>query len=331
MNQKRWIAVAITLVVLVGTIAFALLVPTQTISLSTFFSDSNQLNEVVLEKKGSKKIVRLSLVGTMVDLSLDNQSEIATYNHGQFMEKLNKINQDASVAAVLLTVDSPGGGVYETKEVSNAIHSLIENKGIPVYVSVQSNATGGAYYVACNSSRLFASSGSSVGGINAIAQEVDYANLLQEAGLNADLITTDSETHNSIASGDQVLQDSIDEAYSQFVSEVAVGREMSESDAEALSDGRLYNSEDAQRVGLIDTIGSQEEAMTALKNDNGLKNATIIEYQTSQKQVEDSILGSFFSQSSNEKSSDTDTLIALINALGTPNFPKLMYLYNGGE
>lgn len=331
MDRKRWIAVIITVVVCVGTFIVALVVPNQTLSLSTFIGDSNKLNEVVIDKKGSKKIVQLSIDGSMVDLSLDNQSKVATYNHANFMAMLNKISDDSSIAGVLLTINSPGGGVYETKEVSSAIQSIVENRQIPVYISVESEGAGGAYFVACNATKLFASSGSSVGGITAVAQEADYADLLQEAGLNADSITLDSETYNTIAGGDQVVQDSVESAYTDFIAKVASGREMSESDAEVLGDGRLYNSEDAKRVGLIDIIGSKEEALTALRNDNDLKNATLIEYQTSEELIEDSVIGNLVTNSDKEKASDTETLIALINALGTPNFPKLMYLYNGGE
>lgn len=331
MDRKRWIAVIITLVVCVGTVIIALVVPTQSLSLSTFFGNSNTLNEVVIEKKGSKKIVQLNIEGTMVDLSLDNQSKIATYNHANVISALNKISDDSSVVGVLLTINSPGGGVYETKEVSSLIQSIVENRHIPVYISVASESAGGAYYVACNATKLFAESGSSVGGISAIAQEANYANLLQEAGLSTDSITVDTETHNSIASGEQVLQDSIDSAYSDFIAKVATGREMSESDAEVLGDGRLYNSEDAKRVGLIDVIGTSEEALTSLRNDKELKNASLVEYQTSEELIENSVIGNLTTSSDSDKTSDTETLIALINALGTPNFPKLMYLYNGGE
>ncbi len=204
------------------------------------------------------------------------------YNHTLVIESLKQIAGDDTIKGVLLNVNSPGGGVYESAEIHKYLQQIKE-AGKTIYSSMGSMAASGGYYVSAPADQIFASNETMTGSIGVIMQSINYSQLAEDFGV-------EFETY---ASGDmkemlgghrdpteeetQYVQSMVDDMYQNFVDVVAEGREMSDEEVKELADGRIYMGEDAVENGLVDQLGYFEDAMEALKNELG-GNPQIIEY-----------------------------------------------------
>src|SRR5215510_10059222 len=175
----------------------------------------------------------------------------------QILEQLKRFEDNKSVPAILLKVDSPGGGVAVSQEIYSAVKRLREKKHKIVVAYMAAVGASGAYYVLCPSDKIVANPGTIVGSIGVIAEWVNYGDLMAWAKLKDVTFKTgefkDSGTPTRpLTDREKVyFQGLIDDMYVQFVEAVAAGRKMDVEDVRALADGRVFTGREAKEKKLI--------------------------------------------------------------------------------
>jgi protease-4 len=198
---------------------------------------------------------------------------------------LKQYGGDSRVKAVMLRVDSPGGGVSASQEIYREVKRLKEEKKKKVVVSMASVAASGGYYIACPADKIFANPGTITGSIGVIAEWLNYKDLAEWAKVkpvvfkSGEFKDTGSPTRDLTEREKQYFQGMINELYAQFVDAVYKGRqgrggdgnELNEDRVRSLADGRIYTGESAKKYGLIDDIGNYEDAVKETAKLVGIK------------------------------------------------------------
>jgi protease-4 len=178
--------------------------------------------------------------------------------------ELKRFGDDSSIKAIILHVNSPGGGVAASEEIYREVKRLREEKKKHVVVSIETVGASGAYYVASASNKIYADQGSIVGSIGVIAQWMNYGDLLKWAKLKDIVLKTGEfkDTGNparDLTPAEQAyMQSLIDNMFGQFVKAVADGRGMKFDDVKAIANGKVWTGQQALDMKLIDSVGDFE-------------------------------------------------------------------------
>src|SRR5438132_12539784 len=229
---------------------------------------------------GAFVLLAVALVAMMLTFSGDEGTEFAFSDRIQVVEmdgeiiesrptldQLKRYEDSNSVKAILLNIDSPGGGVAASQEIYAEIKRLREKKDKIVVAYLSSTGASGAYYVACAANKIVANPGTIVGSIGVIAEWVNYADLLQWAKLQeivfktGEFKDTGSPTRALTDTERKYFQGLIDDMYVQFVEAVASGRKLDLQEVRSLADGRVFTGRDAKQRKLIDEIGNFQDAV----------------------------------------------------------------------
>ena len=185
----------------------------------------------------------------------------------QIIEQLKRYEDNESVQAILLNVDSPGGGVAVSQEIYSAIKRLREKKNKIVVAYMSSVGASGAYYLSCPADKIVANPGTIVGSIGVIAEWVNYGELFAWAKLKdvtfktGEFKDTGTPTRELTEKEKVYFQGLIDDMYVQFVEAVAAGRKMDIEEVRELADGRVFTGRDARDKKLIDEVGDFQDAV----------------------------------------------------------------------
>ncbi len=219
---------------------------------------------------GSGEVAVVYAEGEIVDGEGD-PSEIGGV---RFARELRKLREDASVKAIVLRVNSPGGSASAAETIQREIRLARRVK--PVIVSMGSYAASGGYWIAAYGDRIFAEPDTITGSIGVFGIQFNLQKLLNDHGVTfdgvktgkfADAITiTRPKTEEELA----VFQRMVDWIYSQFVAKVAEGRKLSLSRVEEIAQGRVWSGTDAKRIGLVDEIGGLDAAIRYAGKQAGL-------------------------------------------------------------
>jgi protease-4 len=199
------------------------------------------------------------------------------FNSKTINEHLKTYGNDSRVKAILLRINSPGGGVAASQEIYDQIKWVRQEKKKPVVVSMGSVAASGGYYIAAGADKIFANPGTITGSIGVIAEWVNYGELLKWARLKPEVIKSGefkdvgSPTRELTPKEREYLQGIINQLYNQFVDVVVEGRGMAREQVFRLADGRIYTGQDAKRENLIDEVGGYEAALKATAEMVGIK------------------------------------------------------------
>lgn len=331
MNGKRWAALGIAAVlffVSIGVNLATTLFATDTESvLEGFFeSDSGFYEEVIEGQDPTNVIAVLDVDGTIQDTGEASLLSSETYNHRDFMDKLQMAEENDNIKGIILRVNSPGGGVVESAEIYDKILDIKKVKK-PVYVSMGSMAASGGYYISAPADRIFASPETMTGSLGVIMQGYNYEKLAEKYGVEFETIKSGtykdimSPTREMTDDERKILQNMIDNSYDQFVKIIADGRGMSEKEVRKIADGRIYDGRQAKEVNLIDDFGHLDDVIAAMKEDIDQKDAQVIRY------TGEAGFGSLFSMGAQKMlGNDVETAV-LTKILSSSNSPRLMYLY----
>ncbi|WP_413487788.1 signal peptide peptidase SppA [Carnobacterium divergens] len=344
MNKKRWIAVVSATILFVASIVATGVMEiskknassTNSINeLSSMFGGTDPLSENVIESgKANQRIVLLTIEGTILSNGASGLFNTASYDHQLFMNELQSIEADDSIKGIILSVNSPGGGTYESAQIKDKLVEIKEKTKKPLYVSMKNTAASGGYYVSANAEKIFATDETLTGSIGVIMSGSNYSGLFEKLGISDTTIKSGEfkdigSASRPMTEGDRaILQQMIDDSYSRFVNVVATGRHMDESRVRELADGRIYDGAQAKAAGLVDEIGYQEDVIKAMRKDYNLKDAELFEYQAASPSLS-SLFTSKASQLIAPKSSVVSELDGMMSKFGTINSPKMMYLYGG--
>jgi protease IV len=212
--------------------------------------------------------------------------------------QLKKFADDSSIKAIILHVNSPGGGVAASEEIYREVKRIREEKKKRVVVSIESVGASGAYYVASASNKIYADQGSIVGSIGVIAEWMNYGDLLKWAKLKNVVFKTGEfkDTGNparDLTPAEQAyMQSLIDNMFGQFVKAVADGRSMKFDDVKTIANGKVWTGEQALSMKLIDNVGDFEAAVKDTAKSVGISGEpTLVRPEKDRRTVLDLLLG----------------------------------------
>lgn len=176
--------------------------------------------------------------------------------------------QSAGVRALVLRIDSPGGGVAASQEIYDYVVRM-RDEGMPVVVSMGGIAASGGYYIACPADSIIANAGTLTGSIGVVMSFANLEELFGKIGLGFDVVKSgeykDTGSWSRAMTDEEraLLQQTIDDIHMQFVEVVALERDMDVRDVERLADGRVMSGRQALDAGLVDGLGTLEDALAA--------------------------------------------------------------------
>jgi len=183
---------------------------------------------------------------------------------GDAVDTLERFRRQDSTVAVVLRIDSPGGGVAPSQEIYDAVWRVRERK--PVVASLGGVAASGGYYVASAANLILADPGTITGSIGALMEVPYYAPLAEKVGVSEEVVKSGRfkdaghPLRRMTADERALLQGMVDDVLAQFVAAVARGRGMEPARVRELADGRIYSGAQAQAAGLVDELGGLEAA-----------------------------------------------------------------------
>lgn len=319
-NAKKWIALAITALVLVVSV-FAKdkeREVEQNIKDKYVknFSDFSNYTEEVIQGTNPKEKIKV----------VDVDGVISSNDANDFVvEELKKAKEDPQIKGVILNVNSPGGSVYASERIANEIKALKEAEK-PVYTVMREMAASGGYYISAPTDRIYASNETWTGSIGVIIQSYSLQGLFEKYGIKEQNITTGkmkdagSQGRDMSKEEKEYFQGLVDSAFDRFVKIVSEGRGISEREVRKLADGRVYDGSQALSNGLVDKIGDLDSAIGDMASENNLEDPMVIRNEN--------IMGSFssiFSKVTDLKKSESD--LAILDKLMKNEGPRPMYLY----
>ncbi len=197
-------------------------------------------------------------------------------NSEETVRQLKKYRDDKLIKGILFRIDSPGGGVVASQEIFEEVKKVRES-GKPIVVSMGSLAASGGYYVSCPANKIVANLGTLTGSIGVISQFLRYDSLLGKIGVQVNTIKSGKlkdagSPFRAMTEIDRAyFQQLMDEVHQQFISAVEKERKLSRDSVLKLADGRVFTGEQALANGLIDTIGTFEDAKKITARLAGIK------------------------------------------------------------
>lgn len=183
----------------------------------------------------------------------------------ELIEQIREFADDGRIKAVVLRIDSPGGGVAASQEIYQAVRELKKKK--KVVASMGSVAASGGYMIAVAADRIVANPGSITGSISAVMHYADVEELMKKVGVRSSVVKSGkfkdigSPTREMTAEERSLLQAIVDDIYDQFVRTIAENRKLPLKKILALSDGRIFSGKQAKDLGLVDQLGGLQDAV----------------------------------------------------------------------
>lgn len=214
------------------------------------------------------------------------------------VEQLKKFGDDDSIKAIIIHVNSPGGGVAASEEIYRAVKRVRDEKKKRIVASIETVGASGAYYVSSATNKIYADNGSVVGSIGVIAEWVNYGDLMRWAKLKPEVLKvgeykdTGDPTRDMTPAERQYMQSLIDNMYGQFVKAVADGRHAKVDDIKAIADGRVWTGEEALNMHLIDQVADFQAAVDDTAKSVGIKGEpTLVHPEKNRQSLLDLLFG----------------------------------------
>jgi protease IV len=214
------------------------------------------------------------------------------------VDQLKKFGDDSSIKAIILHVNSPGGGVAASEEIYRQVKRIRGEKKKKIVVSIETVGASGAYYVASASDKIYADEGSIVGSIGVIAQWVNYGDLMKWAKLKDIVLKTGEfkDTGNparDLTPAEQAyMQSLIDNMFGQFIKAVSDGRGLKYDDVKSIANGKVWTGQQALPMKLIDGIGDFQAVVSDTAKSVGIKGEpTLVRPEKERRSLLDLLLG----------------------------------------
>lgn len=206
-------------------------------------------------------------------------------------DEIKKYTKDDSIKAIVLRIDSPGGAVAPSQEIYEEVKKAVAQKR--VIVSMGSVAASGGYYIAAPATKIIANPGTLTGSIGVIMEIPNIEGLMNKIGIKTEVIK--SGRHKDIASAfrtmgkeeREILQGVMDNVHEQFMKAVAEGRKIKIEEVRKIADGRIFTGEQAKTHGLVDDLGTLEDAIKTAAELAGIKGEPVVVSNTDELSVID--------------------------------------------
>jgi protease-4 len=203
--------------------------------------------------------------------------------------QLRKFGDDDSIKAIILHINSPGGGAAASQEVYHEVLRVRQEKHKKVVASVESVGASGAYYIASACDSIYANDASVVGSIGVIMEWTNYGELYRWAKLKSvvihagELKDAGDPTHDVTPEEQVYFQSLVDNMYGQFIHDVATGRHTTDAKIKPLATGQVWTGQQSLPLGLIDKVGGFREALMDTAKSVGISGEPTIVRPASQK------------------------------------------------
>lgn len=193
-----------------------------------------------------------------------------------FVDQIDRMDRDATVHAVVVRLDSPGGGVAASQEMYEAVRKLHDD-GKPVVASLAGVAASGAFYVACAADSIVSNPGTLTGSIGVIMSFPNTEELFRKVGVRLEVIKTGkfkdvgSIWRPMTEDERKLLQDVLSNVYDQFIDAIADGRGLNREDILPYADGRVFTGDQALDYGFVDRLGDLDDAVQMAGKMAGIK------------------------------------------------------------
>ncbi len=216
------------------------------------------------------------------------------------VQEMEMYGDDPLVKAIVLRIDSPGGGVVPSQEIYRAVQRVRQEKQKTVVTSMGTLAASGGYYIAVASDHILANPGTLTGSIGVIMQLANLEDLMDKIGVKNFVIKSGrykdvgSPFRTMMDDDRELLQSVMDDAHRQFIDAVAEGRSLDVADVEALADGRVLTGQQAKDSLLVDELGDLHDAVTLAAAMSGMQGTPPVVETTPQFSFRDWLVGSIF-------------------------------------
>ena len=207
-----------------------------------------------LDLSGQDRVALIRIEGVI----LDAQATITELKH---------YSENPLVKAIVLRIDSPGGGVVPSQEIHDAVKRVKNKSNKAVIASMGTVAASGGYYIAAATDRIIANPGTLTGSIGVIMEMANFEGLMKKVGVEGVVIKSGrfkdvgSPVRKMSDEERKLLQSVMDDVHQQFIQAVADGRSLEVSDVEPLADGRIYTGRQAKEARLVDELGDLDDAI----------------------------------------------------------------------
>jgi protease-4 len=214
------------------------------------------------------------------------------------VKELRRFGNDSSIKAIILHINSPGGGAAASEEIYREVRRVRDQKKKRIVASIETVGASGAYYAASATNRIFADDASVVGSIGVIAEWYNYGDLLRWAKLKEVVIKAGefkdigNPAREMTPAEREFLQGMIDNMHSQFINAVADGRGMKPEELRPIADGRVWTGQQAVGLKLVDQIGDFRTCVEETAKAVGIKGEpTLVRAEKEKKTALDLIFG----------------------------------------
>jgi protease-4 len=252
-------------------------------------------------------LVLLFLINTVFpDLDLSSEERIAVVrvegvilDAQQTIGELKRYGENPLVKAIVIRIDSPGGGVVPSQEIHDAVKRIRDKHNKLVIASMGTVAASGGYYIAAATDRIVANPGTLTGSIGVIMELANVEGLMKKIGVESVVIK--SGDHKDLGSpframnGEDrhILQNVMDDVHSQFIEAVAAGRSLDIKEVRALADGRIFTGRQAKTAKLVDELGDLNDAIKLAADMGGIEGEPRVVEPRKRFSIRDFIEGRF--------------------------------------
>ena len=280
--------------------------------------------EEYVSGEGSEKVAVLPVVGVIG--SEESAGALATpaATPEALRDGLRQATEDENVRAVVLEVNSPGGGVTASAQMRDEILDFKEASDKPVVISMGDVAASGGYYISAPADSIVSNESTITGSLGVITSLLNYEEAEEKLGLEEVVIKSGefkdigSSSRAITPEEREIFQNLIDEQYDEFVDVIVEGRDLPEERVRELADGRIYSGLQAEGLGLVDELGDLETATGVAQDLAGVEGATVVRYTQEPGLAE--LLQARLAPQKPEA-------LKILEEAGISPSPKLQYLY----
>lgn len=241
MNSRSWVLILIVAIVIAGVVSIMLL-----ISLGSLLPDSQPL-------AFGDRVGVIEIEGTILTST-------------PTVDSIREFGKDDGIRAIVLRIESPGGGVAASQEIYDALVRVRE-QGKPIVASMGGVAASGGYYVACGADSIVANAGTLTGSIGVIMRLANMEGLLKKIGLRYEVVKTgefkDTGSFSRPMTSEEraLLEEMLNDIHDQFTTVVAEERGIAKDEVARFADGRVMSGRQAHEMGLVDRLGGFRDAV----------------------------------------------------------------------
>ena len=323
-----WVVIALLLLAFLttGVIALAVIVGLSGGG-SSGSASAMQWEETYLTGEGEAEIAVLPIAGTITDSTSGGVFSSAGATPDALRSQLQKAEADPNVEAVILEVNSPGGGVVPSDTMYRLVEDFKEETDKPVVASMGSTAASGGYYISAAADTIVANPSTTTGSIGVIFNYTNFSEALDKIGVNPEPLTTGefkdlaSPADELTESEREILNTQIEQSYDEFVSAIVAGRGLTEERVRELGDGRTYTGEQAAENGLVDELGGLEQAAAEARELANIDQAEVVRYEESP---------GLFESIQARIAPEEPEAVQIMESAGIEPTPEMQYLYRPG-